>query len=111
MNAPLLSDPRPCRRAHPTPKNRQVSAVRDPACFEDGVPTERSLLDGAERAGGGIGLSMMARGRSRRDRCGTAPFSKIGPDDGFVPARIGDTVASWKIHAPIRDGVRFTLNL
>ena len=62
MNAPLANDPllRPYRLKHLTLKNRVMSTSHEPAYSEDGMPKERYRLYHAEKAKGGMALTMTA---------------------------------------------------
>lgn len=62
MNAPLSKDPilQPYRLKHLTFKNRLMSTSHEPAYSEDGLPKERYRLYHAEKAKGGIALTMTA---------------------------------------------------
>lgn len=62
MNAPLTKDPllQPYRLKHLTLKNRLMSTSHEPAYSEDGLPKERYRLYHAEKAKGGIALTMTA---------------------------------------------------
>jgi N-methyl-L-proline demethylase len=62
MNAPLANDPllRPYRLKHLTLKNRVMSTSHEPAYSEDGMPKERYRLYHAEKAKGGLALTMTA---------------------------------------------------
>ena len=62
MNAPLSRDPllQPYRLRHLTLKNRLMSTSHEPAYSEDGLPKERYRLYHAEKAKGGIALTMTA---------------------------------------------------
>lgn len=62
MNAPLSKDPilQPYRLKHLTLKNRLMSTSHEPAYSEDGLPKERYRLYHAEKAKGGIALTMTA---------------------------------------------------
>ena len=62
MNAPLSRDPllQPYRLKHLTLKNRLMSTSHEPAYSEDGLPKERYRLYHAEKAKGGIALTMTA---------------------------------------------------
>ena len=62
MNARLANDPllRPYRLKHLTLKNRVMSTSHEPAYSEDGMPKERYRLYHAEKAKGGMALTMTA---------------------------------------------------
>jgi 2,4-dienoyl-CoA reductase-like NADH-dependent reductase (Old Yellow Enzyme family)/thioredoxin reductase len=62
MNAPLRNDPllQPYQLRHLTLKNRLMSTSHEPAYSEDGLPKERYRLYHAEKAKGGIALTMTA---------------------------------------------------
>jgi len=62
MNTPLSRDPllQPYRLKHLTLKNRIMSTSHEPAYSEDGMPKERYRLYHAEKAKGGIALTMTA---------------------------------------------------
>lgn len=62
MNAPVTKDPllQPYRLKHLTLKNRLMSTSHEPAYSEDGLPKERYRLYHAEKAKGGIALTMTA---------------------------------------------------
>jgi 2,4-dienoyl-CoA reductase-like NADH-dependent reductase (Old Yellow Enzyme family) len=62
MNAAPASDPllQPYRLKHLTLKNRLMSTSHEPAYSEDGLPKERYRLYHAEKAKGGIALTMTA---------------------------------------------------
>jgi 2,4-dienoyl-CoA reductase-like NADH-dependent reductase (Old Yellow Enzyme family) len=62
MNAQLTGDPllKPYRLRHLTLKNRLMSTSHEPAYSEDGLPKERYRLYHAEKAKGGIALTMTA---------------------------------------------------
>jgi len=62
MSGPLAKDPlfQPYRLKHLTLKNRLMSTSHEPAYSEDGLPTERYRLYHAEKAKGGIALTMTA---------------------------------------------------
>ncbi|MGD9914361.1 MAG: FAD-dependent oxidoreductase, partial [Rhizobiaceae bacterium] len=62
MNAPLRSDPllQPYQLRHLTLKNRLMSTSHEPAYSDDGMPKERYRLYHAEKAKGGIALTMTA---------------------------------------------------
>ena len=57
INDPLLQ---PYRLKHLTLKNRLMSTAHEPAYSEDGLPTERYRLYHAEKAKGGIAMTMTA---------------------------------------------------
>ena len=57
-NDPLLQ---PFQLKHLSLKNRVMSTSHEPAYSEDGMPKERYRLYHAEKAKGGIGLTMTAR--------------------------------------------------
>jgi 2,4-dienoyl-CoA reductase-like NADH-dependent reductase (Old Yellow Enzyme family)/thioredoxin reductase len=62
MNGSLARDPllQPYRLKHLTLKNRVMSTSHEPAYSEDGMPKERYRLYHAEKAKGGIALTMTA---------------------------------------------------
>ncbi len=62
MNAPLRNDPllQPYQLKHLTLKNRVMSTSHEPAYSEDGMPKERYRLYHAEKAKGGMALTMTA---------------------------------------------------
>ncbi len=62
MNALLANDPllRPYHLKHLTLKNRIMSTSHEPAYSEDGMPKERYRLYHAEKAKGGMALTMTA---------------------------------------------------
>ncbi|MBX3566889.1 MAG: NADH:flavin oxidoreductase [Rhizobiaceae bacterium] len=62
MNVHLAKDPllQPYRLRHLTLKNRVMSTSHEPAYSEDGMPKERYRLYHAEKAKGGIALTMTA---------------------------------------------------
>ena len=62
MNAPLANDPllQPYQLKHLTLKNRVMSTSHEPAYSEDGMPKERYRLYHAEKAKGGMALTMTA---------------------------------------------------
>ena len=62
MNAPLVRDPllQPYQLKHLTLKNRVMSTSHEPAYSEDGMPKERYRLYHAEKAKGGMALTMTA---------------------------------------------------
>jgi 2,4-dienoyl-CoA reductase-like NADH-dependent reductase (Old Yellow Enzyme family)/thioredoxin reductase len=62
MNGPLANDPllRPYQLKHLTLKNRIMSTSHEPAYSEDGMPKERYRLYHAEKAKGGMALTMTA---------------------------------------------------
>ncbi len=62
MNVSLARDPllQPYRLKHLTLKNRVMSTSHEPAYSEDGMPKERYRLYHAEKAKGGIALTMTA---------------------------------------------------
>lgn len=62
MNAPASNDPllRPYQLKHLTLKNRIMSTSHEPAYSEDGMPKERYRLYHAEKAKGGMALTMTA---------------------------------------------------
>jgi 2,4-dienoyl-CoA reductase-like NADH-dependent reductase (Old Yellow Enzyme family) len=62
-NDPLLQ---PYQLKHLTLKNRVMSTSHEPAYSEDGMPKERYRLYHAEKAKGGIALTMTAGRRSSR---------------------------------------------
>jgi len=62
MNAALVRDPllQPYQLKHLTLKNRVMSTSHEPAYSEDGMPKERYRLYHAEKAKGGMALTMTA---------------------------------------------------
>ena len=62
MNAPVIMDPllQPYRLKHLTLKNRVMSTSHEPAYSEDGMPKERYRLYHAEKAKGGMAMTMTA---------------------------------------------------
>jgi 2,4-dienoyl-CoA reductase-like NADH-dependent reductase (Old Yellow Enzyme family) len=62
MDAPLRNDPllQPYQLRHLTLKNRLMSTSHEPAYSDDGMPKERYRLYHAEKARGGIALTMTA---------------------------------------------------
>lgn len=62
MNAPFRNDPllQPYQLKHLTLKNRVMSTSHEPAYSEDGMPKERYRLYHAEKAKGGMALTMTA---------------------------------------------------
>lgn len=62
MNVELAGDPllQPYRLKHLTLKNRVMSSSHEPAYSEDGMPKERYRLYHAEKAKGGMALTMTA---------------------------------------------------
>ncbi len=87
MNAPLHGDPllQPFRLKHLTLKNRVMSTAHEPAYSEDGLPKERYRLYHAEKASGGIALTMTA-GSAIVSRDSPAAFGNLQAyRDEFVP--------------------------
>ncbi|BCH30727.1 N-methylproline demethylase [Mesorhizobium sp. L-8-10] len=87
MNAPLTKDPllQPYRLKHLTLKNRLMSTSHEPAYSEDGLPKERYRLYHAEKAKGGIALTMTA-GSAIVSRDSPAAFGNLHAyRDDIVP--------------------------
>ncbi|WP_289852376.1 NADH:flavin oxidoreductase [Mesorhizobium liriopis] len=87
MNAPLLRDPllQPFRLKHLVLKNRLMSTAHEPAYSEDGLPKERYRLYHAEKAKGGIALTMTA-GSAIVSRDSPAAFGNLQAyRDAIVP--------------------------
>jgi len=81
-NDPLLQ---PFQLRHLTLKNRIMSTAHEPAYAEDGLPKERYRLYHAEKAKGGIAMTMTA-GSALVSRDSPAAFGNLHAyDDGIVP--------------------------
>ncbi|WP_378943287.1 FAD-dependent oxidoreductase [Mesorhizobium sp. ANAO-SY3R2] len=81
-NDPLLQ---PYRLKHLTLKNRVMSTSHEPAYSEDGMPKERYRLYHAEKAKGGMALTMTA-GSAIVSRDSPAAFGNLHAyDDAIVP--------------------------
>ncbi len=81
-NDPLLQ---PYQLKHLTLKNRVMSTAHEPAYSEDGMPKERYRLYHAEKAKGGIALTMTA-GSALVSRDSPAAFGNLfAYDDAIVP--------------------------
>lgn len=81
-NDPLLQ---PYRLKHLTLKNRVMSTSHEPAYSEDGMPKERYRLYHAEKARGGMALTMTA-GSAIVSRDSPAAFGNLHAyDDAIVP--------------------------
>ena len=78
MNASLRNDPllQPYRLRHLTLKNRVMSTSHEPAYSEDGLPKERYRLYHAEKAKGGMALTMTA-GSALVSRDSPAAFGNL----------------------------------
>ena len=78
MSAPLSNDPllQPFRLKHLTLKNRVMSTSHEPAYSEDGMPKERYRLYHAEKAKGGMALTMTA-GSALVSRDSPAAFGNL----------------------------------
>ncbi|WP_144862369.1 NADH:flavin oxidoreductase [Mesorhizobium sp. J18] len=78
MSAALSNDPllQPFRLKHLTLKNRVMSTSHEPAYSEDGMPKERYRLYHAEKAKGGIALTMTA-GSALVSRDSPAAFGNL----------------------------------
>ncbi|MCO5080259.1 MAG: NADH:flavin oxidoreductase [Rhizobiaceae bacterium] len=78
MNASLRNDPllQPYRLKHLTLKNRVMSTSHEPAYSEDGLPKERYRLYHAEKAKGGMALTMTA-GSALVSRDSPAAFGNL----------------------------------
>lgn len=88
-NDPLLQ---PYRLKHLTLKNRVMSTSHEPAYSEDGMPKERYRLYHAEKARGGMALTMTA-GSAVVSRDSPAAFGNLHAyDDAIVPwlAKLAD---------------------
>ena len=87
MNTSLRNDPllQPYRLKHLTLKNRVMSTSHEPAYSEDGMPKERYRLYHAEKAKGGMALTMTA-GSAIVSRDSPAAFGNLHVyDDAIVP--------------------------
>ena len=81
-NDPLLQ---PYQLKHLTLKNRVMSTSHEPAYSEDGMPKERYRLYHAEKAKGGMALTMTA-GSAIVSRDSPAAFGNLHVyDDRIVP--------------------------
>jgi 2,4-dienoyl-CoA reductase-like NADH-dependent reductase (Old Yellow Enzyme family)/thioredoxin reductase len=81
-NDPLLQ---PFQLKHLTLKNRIMSTAHEPAYAEDGMPKERYRLYHAEKARGGIAMTMTA-GSALVSRDSPAAFGNLHAyDDAIVP--------------------------
>ncbi|MGY6709427.1 MAG: oxidoreductase [Rhizobiaceae bacterium] len=78
MNTPLRNDPllQPFQLRHLTLKNRFMSTAHEPAYSEDGLPKERYRLYHAEKAKGGMALTMTA-GSALVSRDSPAAFGNL----------------------------------
>ncbi|WP_281010972.1 NADH:flavin oxidoreductase [Borborobacter arsenicus] len=87
MNVPLRNDPllQPYDLKHLRLKNRLMSTAHEPAYSEDGMPKERYRLYHAEKAKGGIALTMTA-GSAIVSRDSPPAFGNLHAyDDAIVP--------------------------
>ena len=87
MNAPLRSDPllQPYQLKHLTLKNRVMSTAHEPAYSEDGMPKQRYRLYHAEKAKGGMAMTMTA-GSAIVSRDSPPAFGNLHAyDDAIVP--------------------------